>query len=39
VKLAAVRRYLHDLVRARKPGYVEAYARLAEIERQLSHAR
>ena len=39
VKLAAVRRYLHDLVRARKPGYVEAYARLSDIERQLSHAR
>ncbi len=38
-KLSAVRRFLHDYVRARKPGYAEAYARLSDIERQLSHAR
>ena len=39
LKLAAVRRHLHDRVRARQPGYVEAYARLSEIERQLAQAR
>jgi hypothetical protein len=38
-KLGAVRHFLHDHIRSRKTGYVEAYARLAEIERQLSHAR
>ena len=36
-KLAAVRRFLHDHVRLRKPGYVEAYARLSSIERLLTH--
>ncbi|HEX3773439.1 MAG TPA: hypothetical protein VHV51_03185 [Polyangiaceae bacterium] len=35
-KLCAVRRFLHDYVRARKAGYVEAYARLAELERKLA---
>lgn len=34
-KLAAIRRFLHDYIRARKTGYPEAYARLSEIERQL----
>ncbi len=34
-KLAAIRQFLHDYIRARKKGYTEAYARLAEIERQL----
>ena len=38
-KLGAIRHFLHDHIRARKSGYVEAYARLSEIERQLSHAR
>ena len=38
-KLAVVRHYLHDYVRARRPAYAEAYARLSEIERQLSLAR
>jgi len=38
-KLACVRRFLHQHIRARRAGYVEAYVRLAEIERQLSHAR
>jgi len=37
-KLAAVRHFLHDYVRWRKPGYAEAYTRLAEIERQLALA-
>lgn len=36
-KLGAVRRFLHDHVRLRRPGYVEAYARLSAIERSLSH--
>jgi hypothetical protein len=36
-KLGAVRRFLHDQVRLRRPGYVEAYARLSAIERSLSH--
>lgn len=39
VKLSAIRHYLHDYVRWRKPGYAEAYARLSEIERQLALAR
>jgi hypothetical protein len=39
VKLSAVRHFLHHYVRWRKPGYAEAYARLSEIERQLSLAR
>ncbi|MEO6601537.1 MAG: hypothetical protein ABIQ16_16795 [Polyangiaceae bacterium] len=39
VKLSAVRHFLHDYVRWRKPGYAEAYTRLSEIERQLSLAR
>ncbi len=38
-KLAKVRHFLHDYVRARKSGYVEAYGRLSEIERQLAAAR
>jgi len=38
-KLSAIRHYLHDHIRSRKSGYVEAYARLSEIERQLSVAR
>jgi hypothetical protein len=38
-KLSAVRHFLHDHIRARKAGYVEAYARLSEIERQLSQTR
>jgi hypothetical protein len=37
-KLATVRRFLHDYVRRRKAGYADAYARLSDIERQLSHA-
>jgi hypothetical protein len=37
-KLATLRRYLHDYVRSRKAGYTDAYARLSDIERQLSHA-
>jgi len=36
-KLGAVRRFLHDQIRLRKPGYTEAYARLSAIERSLSH--
>ncbi len=36
-KLGAIRRFLHDQIRLRKPGYVEAYARLSAIERSLSH--
>lgn len=39
VKLAAIRHFLHDYVRWRKPRYPEAYARLSDIERQLSLAR
>jgi hypothetical protein len=38
-KLGAVRRFLHQYVRARKPGYAAAYARLSELERQLALAR
>ena len=38
-RLGAVRRFLHDHIRTRKSGYVEAYARLSELERQLSQAR
>lgn len=38
-KLATVRHFLHDYVRWRKPGYIQAYSRLSEIERQLSLAR
>ncbi len=38
-KLGAVRHFLHDYVRARKAGFVEAYARLSELERQLALAR
>jgi hypothetical protein len=37
IKLAAVRRFLHDWIRLRKAGYVEAYARLSGIERLLLH--
>jgi len=37
--LAAIRHFLHGYVRERRPGYAEAYARLSEIERQLSRAR
>ena len=36
-KLGAVRRFLHDHIRLRKAGYVEAYARLSAIERLLAH--
>jgi hypothetical protein len=36
-KLAAVRRFLHARIRERKPGYLEAYARLSAIERSVSH--
>jgi hypothetical protein len=36
-KLGVVRRFLHDQIRLRKAGYVEAYARLSAIERLLSH--
>ncbi|HKO49729.1 MAG TPA: hypothetical protein VJV79_18495 [Polyangiaceae bacterium] len=36
-KLGAVRRFLHDQIRLRKAGYVEAYARLSAIERSLAH--
>ncbi len=38
-KLSAIRHFLHDYVRSRRPGYAEAYTRLSEIERQLSMAR
>ncbi|MET0790312.1 MAG: hypothetical protein ABW061_02215, partial [Polyangiaceae bacterium] len=38
-KLSAIRRFLHGYIRARNPGYAEAYSRLSEIERQLSMAR
>ena len=36
-KLGRVRRFLHDQIRLRKSGYVEAYTRLSAIERLLSH--
>jgi hypothetical protein len=36
-KLGSVRRFLHDQIRLRKTGYVEAYARLSAIERLLQH--
>ena len=36
-KLGRVRRFLHDQIRLRKPGYVEAYTRLSSIERLLAH--
>jgi len=36
-KLGAIRSFLHARVRERKPGYLEAYARLSAIERSLSH--
>jgi len=36
-KLGAVRRFLHDQLRLRKPGYVDAYTRLSAIERLLAH--
>ena len=36
-RLGAVRRFLHDRIRTRKPGYAEAYARLSAIERLLAH--
>src|SRR5450432_6966 len=35
-KLAAVRRFLHEHIRTRKPGYAEAYKRLSELERKLA---
>ncbi|MEO8899973.1 MAG: hypothetical protein ABI488_00295 [Polyangiaceae bacterium] len=38
-KLTTIRRFLHDHVRARKPGFAEAYARLSEIEQQLATSR
>jgi hypothetical protein len=36
-KLGAIRRFLHDRIRLRKAGYVEAYTRLSAIERLLAH--
>jgi len=36
-KLAAVRHFLHDHIRLRKAGYVQAYTRLSAIERLLAH--
>jgi len=36
-KLAAVRHFLHDQIRLRKSGYVQAYMRLSAIERLLAH--
>jgi hypothetical protein len=36
-KLAVIRRFLHDRIRLRKAGYVEAYQRLSAIERLLQH--
>jgi hypothetical protein len=36
-KLGAIRRFLHDQIRLRKAGYVEAYTRLSAIERLLAH--
>lgn len=38
-QLAVVRHFLHGHVRERRPGYVNAYTRLTEIERRLSQAR
>jgi hypothetical protein len=38
-KLSTIRRFLHEHVRARKPGFAEAYARLSELEQQLAGAR
>jgi hypothetical protein len=38
-KLSAIRRFLHAHLRARKPGYAQAYVRLSEIEQQLAGAR
>src|SRR5450432_2020490 len=35
-KLAAVRRFLHEHIRGRRPGYVEGYKRLSELERRLA---
>jgi hypothetical protein len=37
-KLAAVRRFLHACVRARRPGYREAYACLSTLEQRLAPA-
>jgi len=36
-KLGVIRRFLHDQIRLRRPGYVEAYTRLSAIERLLAH--
>jgi len=36
-KLGVIRRFLHDQIRLRKTGYVEAYTRLSAIERLLAH--
>jgi len=36
-KLGAVRRFLHDQIRLRQAGYVDAYTRLSAIERLLAH--
>ncbi|HYP76400.1 MAG TPA: hypothetical protein VER12_10605 [Polyangiaceae bacterium] len=36
-KLGVVRRFLHEHIRLRKAGYVDAYTRLSAIERLLSH--
>ncbi len=38
-KLATVRHFLHEYIRARKAGFASAYARLSELERQLALAR
>ncbi|MEP7050327.1 MAG: hypothetical protein ABJB12_08250 [Pseudomonadota bacterium] len=38
-KLTTIRRFLHDHLRARKPGFAEAYTRLSEIEQQLAGSR
>ncbi len=38
-RLSVVRRFLHGYIRARQPGYADAYRHLSDIERQLSHAR
>jgi hypothetical protein len=35
-KLSSVLRFLHGYIRARKAGYVQAYARLSELERRLA---
>jgi hypothetical protein len=37
-KLAVVRRFLHECVRARRPGYREAYACLSALEQRLAPA-